>query len=337
MPVRKRGDSWQVDVRIDRERIRETYRTKKDAVAREKQLIAHEVTGTFVRSPTEQTTFRRFAAIYLDYARANKAEQTVHNETWILGSKMMPTFGKMPLTSIRPRHVEQYKAARLAEGVENRTVNIELQLLSVLFKLAIRWNYATENPLAHVDKLREPEKPKRFLSNDEVRRLLAAAQPSYLYPLVMCGLHTGMRPKELYNLRWTDVDIGRSTITVRATKTNSYHAVEMTPFLQQVLRDHLEVRESEYVFAYRGKPIRSAKKAFARICERGGIEDCTLYTLRHTFASHLAMRGVPLVQIQHLMGHSSYETTLVYAHLSTESQRGHVNRLPFANHPEEDE
>jgi integrase len=146
-----------------------------------------------------------------------------------------------------------------------------------------------------------------------------------------------MRPKELYSLRWEDVDLPRGAILVRASKTNTYRAIEMTPLLRATLARHAEHRESNYVFAYRGKPIKSAKKAFERICQRAEIDGCTLYTLRHTFASHLAMQGVPLLYIQRLMGHERSSTTEIYAHLSSESQRGHAQCLLFADPVEEDE
>ena len=69
--------------------------------------------------------------------------------------------------------------------------------------------------------------------------------------------------------------------------------------------------------------------------QRAGIQNCTLHTLRHSFASHLAIQGVPLMQIQKLMGHSDYDTTLIYAHLSVESNRDAVHSLPFGKPTEE--
>ena len=63
---------------------------------------------------------------------------------------------------------------------------------------------------------------------------------------------------------------------------------------------------------------------------KAGLQNVTLHTLRHTFASQLAIAGVPLRYVQELMGHQSFQTTLQYAHLSEEHVKKQVLRLPFA-------
>jgi len=69
---------------------------------------------------------------------------------------------------------------------------------------------------------------------------------------------------------------------------------------------------------------------FKAICKKAGLENITLHTLRHTFASQLALAGVPLRDIQELMGHQSFQTTLQYAHLTEEHVKKQVMKLPFA-------
>ena len=64
--------------------------------------------------------------------------------------------------------------------------------------------------------------------------------------------------------------------------------------------------------------------------EKAGLEGVTLHTLRHTFASQLVMAGVLLREVQELMGHQSYETTLQYAHVAEEHSKKRVLRLPYA-------
>ena len=68
--------------------------------------------------------------------------------------------------------------------------------------------------------------------------------------------------------------------------------------------------------------------ALKRACEKAGIVDCGWHTLRHTFASHLVMRGVPLRVVQEWLGHASIKMTEVYAHLSPGLDYSHyVNSL----------
>jgi site-specific recombinase XerD len=107
--------------------------------------------------------------------------------------------------------------------------------------------------------------------------------------------------------------------------------------LYAVLREHrrlqLQLRfGSEYVFTYQGKRIKyGIEDSFKTVLRKAGLKDVTLHTLRHTFASQLVMAGVPLRDVQELMGHQSFETTLRYAHLSEDHAKRQVLKLPFAN------
>ena len=69
------------------------------------------------------------------------------------------------------------------------------------------------------------------------------------------------------------------------------------------------------------------KRPLWRACRNAGLRKVGWHTLRHTFASHLAMRSVPLVKIQKLMGHKTIEMTLRYAHLCPDTVREAVQVL----------
>ena len=146
----------------------------------------------------------------------------------------------------------------------------------------------------------------------------------------------------MFHLRWADVDFNQRTIAVQSkdgwhTKNYKPRVLQMTPALYEVLRDHRKWHlehgiHSEYVFTYRGMPIRSnIKRSFKTVLREAGLENVSLHTLRHTFASQLVMAGVPLREVQELMGHQSFETTLQYSHLSADHVKKQVLRLPFAN------
>ena len=107
--------------------------------------------------------------------------------------------------------------------------------------------------------------------------------------------------------------------------------------LYRALEEHRKLQaqlgvKSEYVFTYQGTRIRTGIDASLRkVVKEAGLRNVTLHTLRHTFASQLVMAGVPLREVQELMGHKSFETTLQYAHLSEDHVKKQVLKLPFAN------
>ena len=199
--------------------------------------------------------------------------------------------------------------------------------------------------MSSVEKLKVAKRFPRFLSLEEIDRLLDACRGMYIYPIVMMAIHTGMRKSELLNLRWSDVDFDNHEIIIQPRKdwhTKNYKPRKafMTPALYEMLRAHRSLHarngiKSDYVFMYRGKRIRQGiDKSLSKAVERAGLrtegQNVTLHTMRHTLASQLAIAGVPLRYIQELMGHQSFETTLQYTQLSEEQVRKQVLRLPFS-------
>ncbi len=120
------------------------------------------------------------------------------------------------------------------------------------------------------------------------------------------------------------------------TKNYKVRAIQLTPVLYNVLMEHRKLHlelgtKSDYVFTYQGHKIKSnIKRSLKTVLKKAGLENVTLHTLRHTFASQLVMVGVSLKEVQELMGHQSFETTLQYAHLSEDHVKRQVLKLPFA-------
>lgn len=88
--------------------------------------------------------------------------------------------------------------------------------------------------------------------------------------------------------------------------------------------------QMEYVFCdINGEKIISFHKAFNRAKEKAGLKDITIHTLRHTYASHLANKGIPLLTIKDLLGHSDIKTTTIYSHLSNEHLQNAVKQIDY--------
>ncbi len=346
MAIRKRelksGTKWFVDIRLPNgKRIRKSVGTKKQAEEVEKKITAEIVEGKWGIREKKDVSFDELAEEYLLYAEANKAASTFYTDKCRIQGHLLPYFGNTLISRITPQMLDTYKQMRVREGASNNTVNHDLTNLSHMLRMSIRWGYIDRNVVSLVDKMKVPKRSPRFLHQEEIRRLAEAAMGSHIYPLIMTALHTGMRKAELFNLQWADIDFDNHTVTIQPkddwhTKNYKPRSLQLTPALYAVLREHLDTKlrhgvRSEYVFTYKGRQLKSnIKRSFTTVLRNAGLEEVSLHTLRHTFASQLVMAGVPLREIQELMGHQSFETTLQYTHLSEDHAKKQVNKLPFA-------
>jgi integrase len=195
-------------------------------------------------------------------------------------------------------------------------------------------------------KKRRPEFD--FLDFEEAERLLGAT-PSEFQAMVATGLKAGLRLGELLALRQTDVDLVNGQIFVKRSvwkrtfgtpKNGLSRRVPIPPSLTRILRDHRHLR-GELVFCQEDGSLLTRdmiKRVLPRACRKAGL-DRTIqwHVLRHTFASHLVMRGEPLKVVQELLGHANIEATMIYAHLSESRLKQAVAKLdePAPSRPDD--
>jgi len=336
----KNGPKWCVYVLLPNgRRYRRVIGTKKQADIVQKMLESEIVEGRWQFRETEDVPFSTLILEYLEYAEASKSRSTYIADRCRIEGKLMPYFGDISLKQITAQMVDDYKSIRVQQAAAPKTINNELDNLSNMIKMAVRWKYIDNNVASNVEKLKLVRNPPRFLRQNEIRRLSEAAKGYYIYPIIMTALHTGMRKSELLNLKWSDIDFDQRTITVQSkpdwhTKNYKSRILQMTPVLYDVLKNHSieQLKISEYVITYKGEKLRDGiKKSFRTLLRKADLKNVTLHTLRHTFASQLVMAGVSLREVQELMGHANFETTLQYAHLSEDHVKKQVLRLPFAN------
>lgn len=330
---------WSVDIYRNGRRFRRTVGTKREADLVQAQLKADIRAKKWGLESDRPMKFRDLVKLYLEYTELNKAASTHRNDKYRIEANLVPYFGRMLISEIEAADVEKYKQKRLREDVTRNTINHELTKLSHIFKMGIQWGYLTSNPVSDVEKFKLSKTNPRFLTTEEVDQLLDAAHGFYIYPILVTALHTGMRKSELFNLKWAAVDFEQETITVQGdadwhTKNYNSRTLQMTPVLHKTLMRLWQPGTSGNVFMNNGKPVKDIRGTFASVKKYAELEGVGLHTLRHTFASHLVMQGVSLREVQELMGHQSYETTLRYAHLSQDHVKKQVMKLPFAGKEE---
>jgi integrase len=223
------------------------------------------------------------------------------------------------LTEITAVDIEGYKLHRRG-FVSGSTVNRELALFKRMFNLAITWDLFLDlSPLRKVKFFREFNTGLRVVSPEEEETLLRNAAP-YIQDLIRFALNTGLRIGEIFGLRWSNADWEKSILNVFAPKTQKTRVVPLNSEVQKVLEYWALGKRNEFVFynPETGKPFVDLK---------AGISGVTWHTLRHTFASRLVNRGVDIVTVQQLLGHSTVTVTMRYTHTNLDSKRAAVEKL----------
>ena len=287
--------------------------------------------------------FRDFAKQFVEtYAETNNKPSEVASKKMILRVHLTTFFGDMRLDEIDVEHIEKYKAKKLKSRRAAKTVNNHLTVLHRLFAVACEWKKLSHAPT--IKWLKAPEPEFDFLTFTEADALVTHALPA-ARPFIVTAMRTGLRLGELLALRWDDVDLVGGRIMVRRSVTRGIvgtpkdcrkREVALSQQALETLRAHREVSEGTLVFpGERGSMLDKGKTKWKlwTSCKRAGIRRIGWHVLRHTFASHLAMRGAPLKAIQELLGHATIEMTMRYAHLSPDARR-EVVRLLDGDPPE---
>jgi len=236
-----------------------------------------------------------------------------------------------PVTSITTRRVAEYRVARL--GTKSRrktllapaTVNRECALLRSILRMALAWEEIARLP---VFRMAKEEGKSRYLTPDEITRLLAACEESrnkLLLALVTVDLHTGPRKGELLGLTWEQVDFARGVIVLgRRTKSGKGRDVPINQAVYSAIAPLRAAAGGQDASGRVWGEIRKIDTAYNAALVRAKIldPDVNFHTLRHSFASHYVMRGGSLVKLQAILGHASIRTTQVYAHLAPDHLSG---------------
>lgn len=198
---------------------------------------------------------------------------------------------------------------------------------------SIRWGVLEINPAAELEKPSIPKPKTRFLTIEELEATEAAA-PEWLRPILRMAVATGMRLKEVTGLQWKDVDRGSSVLFVSQETKTGRRAIPISDAVLAIINGRVRHLKSPFVFlddeggdynteAARSRISHHAKKAMVD----AGVADASFHTLRHTAAAWMVQDGVPLYEVQHVLGHSTPVMTQRYAHLQPEHLRRAVNAL----------
>lgn len=221
-------------------------------------------------------------------------------------------------------------------GLENNSIRHYLTLVHSFFKWAIEHKMFAEQPVNRRDFPKKEAVEYDLLTEQEIEKILSGATPKNSQidtcmrnrALVILVLTSGVRVSELIDLRVEDLDFDKHIVTVKHGKGDKKRAVTFPTIAEQVINEYLSERygangapkhaflfehadESGDLHQYTRQNITRLVKSY--VYRLTGHKNIGTHDLRHSYASYLLTHGVPIQEIQALLGHENYSTTLIYA------------------------
>jgi len=302
--------------------------TKRDAEKSLAELLHQIDTGGFVK-PGKLTVAIFLERWLRDYVWPLLSPKTAEGYQDIVRRHLIPKLGQMPLTELKPKHIQEFYAKALTSGrldgkggLSPNSVLRYHQCLHSALESAVKWGLIARNVADAVDPPRTNKHRLNTLDEDGVNSILQAAKSTPHYALFYCALFTGMRRSELLALRWCDVDLLLGQISVtrslhclrnravifRAPKlVKGRRMVALSPSTCIVLREQREkqkalstmmgkrLENSDLIFSQPdGRPLLpdSVTHVWVKLVRKVGLNGVRLHDARHTHASLLLKQGV---------------------------------------------
>lgn len=272
-----------------------------------------------------------------------------------------PYVGEIALKDLTTYHIQKM----LDNG--NFRFSLFIKVRNVIhgaLEQAVELGMIPKNPCKGVAYPKDDRKDVWALTKEEQQRLIAALDGEYYRTMLLTYLYTGMRAGEGIPLQWKDIDLNKRTIRVNkkailhhdyATHSgkqeiqnfckteSSKRTIVITAGLVAILAEHkeemkkraaalgLEWSEDSLVFwNTRNKIVQygNLKESLNKIYRKAGIEDATMHTLRHTYATRCFEAGVDIKAISEQLGHANVKTTYnIYVHLLEDTKVKEIDKL----------
>ncbi len=348
--------TWQVRYRDSKHKHRaKTFKKKVDAEKFEAQVTLDlHVKQNPLAAPVEAAmTFAEYSKLWVkDHAEVHKTEASVIRDEQMLRLYILPYLGDNQLGDISKRDGMLFQGwlRRHQTPLKNKTINTIVGTVHKMLSDAVEWEYISANKWHRIRGLKCPEVDYRFWSEAERDRFLtfARSRNELLHDIVTIGVYTGMRRGEIQGLLRDSINFDTGYITVKRnycfkthklnehTKGKRNRQIPMNEAVRGVLAKHQLLAPNQPIINV--SLDHYAQRFLKPLQRKAGLSNIIgLHDLRHSFASHLAMRGVSLFKIQKLLGHADIGMVQRYAHLIPDELNGITEMLlpgTPKNHPQ---
>jgi integrase len=280
--------------------------------------------------------------------KANKTEEGNHSKAieGMYNTHILEKFGDVDIFSITTDKIVTFKKSLMDKGLANSTIKGNITFIGTLFNVAIDeklYDKVSPTKSKRLKFKKLDNKRLRWLTVEEINKLYETINEhkddEVLRLFTKLSLHTGGRLETILNIKRKDIDLTNKTVTLYDFKRKCTYTGFISDELNSYLMEHTK-GFSPNTFVVGGKDTKYASRTMSRkmkgildelfnegLDSRDSKHRAVQHTLRHTFASHLAINSVPIFTIMGLMNHANIEMTMRYAKLAPDSGMGAVQGL----------
>lgn len=333
MSVRRRGNSWVVDITSPLgSRYRRQFKTEDAATQWELETKLAFSKGS--NTPPNMKTSAAPPPVTLGelvertrarYWKDAKSLDTIESNIKTMVEFFGPAYA---IQRMDEDAVEAYALHLDTLSLTDATINRKLAILSRVLRYASRRGWIQ----GHVEIPRKKENNNRveYYSDEdraEIARIFEELELPEYAKLFLFLCDTGLRLQEAFDLKWEDCSDG--AVIVWNHKGARPGGIPLTKAAAEVLK-HRESQVGELDGPWADMNQNKARYAWGRMRSTAGRPEWVWHTARHTFCSRLAMAGVPLVTIRDLARHTDVQTTLRYTHLAPKNYEHAIHLMEGA-------
>jgi integrase len=324
--IRRRGDSWQAQVRRKGRTVSRSFIQKTDAQqwANQAEIEADRRGLSSDRRALSNLKVSDVLERFRDSVIPLRPGRKI--ETIVIDAFLRNPLAKVTLLHVTPSHFATYRDERLTT-VKAATINRQLGLIHHIFEVArTDWGIPIDNPIKGIRKPKADRPRERRLSGDEFERLLEALKQSrnpLLGAVVRFAIATGMRRGELLNARWKDLNWQVETLYIPVTKNGEPRTIPLSFEARRVIVElAIAWAGTERIFPTTAEAV---KLAWKRLTKRAKIADLHFHDLRHEAVSQFFERGLSIPEVALISGHKDPRMLFRYTHLKAEDVARKLN------------
>jgi integrase len=338
------------------------YKTKKEAkyASVEKQHEIHQ--NGFIPSNLAKLTTAQYLLEWLGTAKNQLESTTAYGYENNITRHTIPNIGEIPIAKLNVLQIDRLYRQLLAgvngnQPLSPTSVRYVHRTLHKALEDGVRKRILARNESEYATLPKKVKYKAKVLQEHEFKLFLDSIKGTWLYLPVLLGLNLGLRRSEILGLSWSDVDFKNNQITVNHAlihakkgyelkepkSETSNRPIRIAPELKALLeiaRKAQNVNRLQYPQNYRaynlvicrenGLPVYPThlSEAFTKFLIKNNLPNVRLHDLRHSYATLLSSKRVPLKLISAILGHSSIATTMdLYAHVGVDMQEEYLCEL----------